>query len=152
MKALNPLRMIPLLALASAGTVLAAPAESDWQRCRAIPDPAARLACYDSLPLSAPGTAAAPAPTAVERFGLEQKQALAGAADEISSSLPGAFEGWRSGTRFTLANGQVWQVNDGSSATYDTKDPKVTIRRGVFGVFYLQIEGLNKVVKVKRVQ
>lgn len=152
MKALTPLRMIPLLALAGAGSVLAAPAEGDWQRCRVMPDPAARLACYDSLPLAAPGAAAAPAPTAVERFGLEQKQALAGAADEISSSLSGPFEGWRSGTRFTLANGQVWQVSDGSSTTYTAQDPKVTIRRGVFGVFYLQIEGLNKVVKVKRVQ
>ena len=126
-------------------------ADSAWQRCRLMPDPAARLACYDSL-VPAPGPAAAPAANPVERFGLEEKQALAGAADEITSTLPGVFEGWQSSTRFQLANGQTWQVSDGSRATFNANDPKVTIRRGVFGVFYLQVEGLNKVVKVRRLQ
>ncbi|WP_396269110.1 hypothetical protein [Ideonella sp.] len=139
------------------------PAAADWQRCRQVSEAAARLACYDKLAdmavaqPAAPVAAAAPAvpppvKTPTERFGLEQKAAQEGAADTITSVLPGDFEGWDAKTKFTLANGQVWQVTDGSRAYWPAKSPKVTIRRGVLGAFYLQVEGLNTTAKVKRLQ
>lgn len=139
------------------------PAAADWQRCRQVGDTAARLACYDKLadlaaaqaasPVAATTPAAiAPAKTPTERFGMEQKAAQEGAADTITSVLPGDFEGWEPKTKFTLANGQVWQVTDGSRVYWPAKSPKVTIRRGVLGTFYLEVEGLNSIAKVKRLQ
>lgn len=122
--------------------------------CRAMPDPASRLACYDRLPIPAVGASAAQAPASspTERFGLELKIASTGAVDEIVSRLPGRFEGWSSGTRFKLANGQTWQVSDGSRAVFSAENPSVTIRRGAMGAFYLRVEGLNKEARVKRVE
>lgn len=139
------------------------PAAADWQRCRQVSDAGARLACYDKLadiaaaqPPAAVATTtpAAPAPvkTPTDRFGLEQRATQEGAADTISSVLPGDFEGWGPKTKFTLANGQVWQVTDGSSVYWPAKSPKVTIRRGILGAFYLSVEGLNSTAKVKRLQ
>lgn len=141
----------------------ATPGTADWQRCRQVGEAAARLACYDKLADLAAAQPAAPVPAATpaapatvktptERFGLEQKAAQEGAADTITSVLPGDFEGWDPKTKFTLANGQVWQVTDGSSVYWLAKSPKVTIRRGVLGVFYLEVEGLNSIAKVKRLQ
>ena len=54
----------------------------------------------------------------------------------IESQIPGRFEGWQPNTRIRLANGQVWQVTDGSSRIYDVNNPKVEIRRGMLGAFY----------------
>ncbi|MBQ0934343.1 hypothetical protein [Ideonella paludis] len=150
----------------SAGFITAAwatPVAADWQRCRQVSEASARLACYDKLAdmavaqPAAPVAAAMPAvplpvQTPAERFGMEQKVAQEGAVDTITSMLPGDFEGWDAKTKFTLANGQVWQVTDGSRVYWPAKNPKVTIRRGVLGAFYLQIEGLNTTAKVKRLQ
>jgi hypothetical protein len=130
------------------------PADSALGRCRALPDAAARLACYDALPLppAAPAAAqaavkpAAPAPEAA--FGLESRRT---AVQDISSTLPGLFEGWDRNTRFTLANGQVWQVSDGTTASYYLRSPKVTVRRAALGSFRLEIEGVNQSPRVQRV-
>ena len=48
-------------------------------------------------------------------------------------------------------NGQVWQVTDGSSI-YDLVNPKVMIRRGMFSALYLNIDGDNRTVRVRRIQ
>ena len=89
------------------------------------------------------------APTAEASFGLESAKA---APQDISSSIVGLFEGWERNTRFKLANGQVWQVSDGSSAVYYLRDPKVTVRRALLGGFDLEIEGARKSPRVKRVE
>ena len=149
-----------LLLIIIAGTALAD--ETDWQRCRGIKDPAARLACYDAL-VSAPGKdqpAVRPQPGATQpsspqaaagQFGLEQR-ASKPEQEAIQSHIPGRFEGWQANSRIALANGQVWIISDGSSAYYDLVDPKVTIRRGMLGAFYLEIEGKNRSPRVKRIQ
>ena len=128
-------------------------------RCRGIADAVARLACYDALPLTASegraGQATAkPAnqPPAAEQFGLEGQSAPAPGVDAIESQIPGRFEGWQPNSIIRLANGQVWQVADGSSRTYDVNNPKVEIRRGVMGVFYFNIAGDNRTVRVRRIQ
>ena len=166
---LTPMHALATLATAlslTAGFLTSAwanPATADWQRCRQVSEAVARLACYDKLadmavaqpaaPVAAVAPAVpAPVKTPTERFGLEQKAAQEGAADTITSVLPGEFEGWGPKTKFTLANGQVWQVTDGSSVYWPTKSPKVTIRRGILGAFYLELEGLNTTAKVKRLQ
>lgn len=135
------------------------------QRCRAVPEAAARLACYDALPLSLParqspavapdrGQAtpaarpAAVAPAAAQNFGQEGRNEP----EALSSHIPGSFEGWGPRSRITLANGQVWQVVDGSEGVYFLQNPKVTVRRALMGGFQLDIEGAKRTPRVRRVQ
>lgn len=147
------------------GAALAA--DPTLQQCRAIPDAAARLACYDALPLSAspapaaaPASAAAPAPAAPQaaapetpaQFGLVREAAPVVDLPSIESTIPGHFDGWYPNRRVRLANGQVWQVADGSSRVYDLDNPKVTIRRGVLGAFYLDLSVDNWSIRVRRVE
>ena len=144
-------------------------------RCRAIADAAARLACYDALPLTgsvaqpaapmapaAAGAAAAPANAAPasqaqavdtpEQFGLEGRTLPKNLIDRIDSTIPGKFEGWWPNAPIRLANGQLWVVDDGSSRFYNLNDPKVTIERGMMGAFYLNVVGDNHTVRVKRLK
>jgi len=46
----------------------------------------------------------------------------------------------------------VWQISGGSPRAHDIDNPKVTIRRGTLGAFYLKIEGTNSSPRVKRLQ
>ena len=137
--------------------------------CRAIADAQARLVCYDGLPLpaiapAAPAVpvasvavaatpAAAPAPAkepAGGWFGLSRQSTETD--KSVTSVIPGHFKGWGPGTRFRLANGQVWRVSDDSSAFYDLNDPKVTITPGILGSYYLKVEGVNDSPHVRRVE
>lgn len=170
-----------LLACLATLPILAQAQESALRQCRAIADAQARLACYDGIPLAAasappspqPKPAAASAtsaplagavPVAVPaappaappaaaplaaQFGLPSP---AEAILAVETRFEGLFEGWRPGERIRLANGQVWQVVDGSSGVYDLKNPKVTIRRGALGRYFLDIEGAAKTPTVRRVE
>lgn len=151
--------------------LLAAPAAQgrDLATCRAVTDTAARLACYDALPLpggavAAPAPAAKPtgagvtpapaapaaatAPAAAPNFGQERRDEP----QALQSSIPGFFEGWGPRTRIRLANGQVWQVVDDSQGVYALTNAKVTVRRAMLGGFVLEIEGANKTPRVRRVE
>ncbi|MBL8329174.1 MAG: hypothetical protein JNJ71_10010 [Rubrivivax sp.] len=113
------------------------------------PGPAgARPAAAAATGTAAAGTALS---SAEQAFGLEQRSG-GGGMDAIRSRIPGPFEGWQAGTRFRLANGQVWQVSDGSSAFYRLRDPAVTIKRGALGSFVLDVEGVNQPIRVRRVE
>ncbi len=72
----------------------------------------------------------------------------------VVSTVPGEFTGWQgAGTRFTLANGQVWQVLDSSTRLrVKLTDPTVTIDKGALGTWYLRVDGYNTRAKVKRVK
>lgn len=131
-------------------------------RCRGIPEASARLVCYDALvvsPVQGKQPASMPSPVpprspvsqAPEPFGMEG-QAYKEELQSIESHIQGTFEGWQANSKIQLANGQVWQVSDGSSATYDLQDPKVKVRRGLLGAFYLEIEGKNRSPRVKRLK
>ncbi len=154
------------LALALLGSTGAALADdAAILGCRKLADAGARLACYDAIPASAarPGAApaaavpvaaaaAAPAASREQSFGLENVRRPE-APRQIDSTLAGDFEGWGPNTRFTLANGQVWRVVDGSSATLErTSKPKVRIVRNMFGTMFMEFEGTNSSPKVRRVQ
>ena len=145
-------------------------------RCSQIGDAAARLACFDQLAVQvrqraaqptapaaqAAAQAAAPAPQAaattasagdrrVAEFGLP-RAADAQPLQAIESRIDGRFEGWGPNTRLKLANGQVWQIVDGSRGPGNGDSPKVTIRRGALGALYLEIEGEPRMPRVRRVQ
>jgi hypothetical protein len=147
-----------LVATGLALPVAAQPAGEGWQRCRAIADAAARLACYDALVdagtaaagAAAPMAAPAPAPAAAAAdFGLS---GTARSLQAVTSSLPGLFQGWGPNARLRLANGQVWQVVDGSSAALYLHDPAVTVRRAALGSYVMEIAGTNHAPRVRRVE
>jgi hypothetical protein len=150
-------------------------------RCRSIADAAGRLACYDSLvvpltdarsvaskPVAQPDGRPAPGQVApissatpsaavtspqlkTDQFGLENR-AAPGTLDAIESHIPGRFEGWEAKSTIKLANGQVWQIADDSNRYLTLNDPKVRIRRGALGAFYLEFEKINHSPRVRRIQ
>lgn len=138
--------------------------DDSLQRCRALADPSARLACYDALaaapkppqppaPAVAPAAAvvaAKPAPKPADNFGLPASKRT-DEAQEVQSSVGPRFDGWGPNTRIRLDNGQVWQVTDGTSTSLPERARKVTVKRGALGSYYLDIEGLNTSPRVRRV-
>ncbi|MFG6414231.1 hypothetical protein ACG02S_10000 [Roseateles sp. DC23W] len=158
------------LTLALVASVGAASAQVDGlQRCRAVSDTHARLACYDALadarpvpsappaPLAAPAAPVVPTPAATsavksaDTFGLPFARPV-GEPQTLQSSVDADFAGWRPNQRIKLANGQIWQITDGSSVSLPRGERKVSVRHGMFGSFHLDIEGLNTSPKVKRIE
>ena len=150
---LNMKLMVPVL-LAVMSMPATAADDGALRQCRVLTDAAARLACYDALPLAAPSTVSATAPplaaaAPAAAFGLlppEEK------VQEITSTIPGLFDGWGPRSLIRLANGQVWQVTDDSRGVYALRDPKVRVKRASLGSFVLDIEGANLLPRVRRVE
>jgi hypothetical protein len=117
-------------------------------RCRKIADSAQRLECYDAVPVATTSeTTPRPGP---DNFGLERKK-LDGDVEAIESSIAGHFEGWVPNQKIQFANGQVWQISDDSKGFLSFTDPKIKVRRGVFGAFYLEIQGTKRTAAVRSV-
>jgi len=51
-----------------------------------------------------------------------------------------------------MANGQLWEVTDGSQAAYRLSDPKVRISRGISGSFFMEIQGVSQTPRVRRIE
>jgi len=133
--------------------------ETTLEQCRAIADPSARLACYDGLPL--PANAGGPTakveskarlPETPAQFGLSREVTPSVDLASIESTIPGHFDGWYPRRRVRLANGQVWQVAEETTRLYELDNPKVTIRRGVLGAYYLNLSVDNRSIRVNRVE
>ena len=142
--------------------------------CRALAEAARRLACYDAIPLAAgaaaapvsthaaaatapaAGTgaaaavAASPAEVAAQHFGMPSRGEAT--SNRLDTHIDGIVDGWGPRTQFKLANGQVWEVEDGSSAAIYLRSPKVSVRRGFAGAYYLELEGSNRTPRVRRVR
>lgn len=147
--------MKKLLPLSLALVVVATSAsESPLQRCRALTDDRARLACYDAIPApgappSPSGTQGAPRGGDPAGFGLPAPEAPA---QELRSRLTGHFDGWEARTVFRLDNGQQWQIVDGTRAAYSLESPQVQIRRNAFGGYVMAIDGVAQTPRVRRVK
>lgn len=139
---------LPLLLLAS-GAALAD--DAAVLKCRTLPDTAQRLACYDAMPVGAVQPAAAR--SAEQSFGMPRAE-KAPEPEQIESTIVGDFDGWSGNTKFTLANGQVWRINDGSEAVLPRQhNPKIRIKRGLMGAaMYFQVVGHNSTARVRRLQ
>lgn len=96
--------------------------------------------------------ASASSPAAGDRRGLRAE--APDDESDVVSRLPGTFTGWQGGEMFKLENGQVWRSIDSGSTLRGVTltNPQVTIRKGVFGTWYLKVEGYNTSVKVERVE
>ncbi|WP_154382522.1 hypothetical protein [Pseudoduganella rivuli] len=155
------IRILPAVLLA-AGPALAAVDDAALRQCRAMADAAARVACYDAIPLGQPAAAPRADERATERAN-EQRRAIdtfgmpAGVrkenrVDSYETHIAGRFDGWEGGQVIRLANGQAWRVVDSTVDTLDLTDPKVTVRRGLSGAVFLDIDGANRSPRVQRVQ
>jgi hypothetical protein len=87
-------------------------------------------------------------------FGLEKARAREASrqVDSIRSRVPGLFLGWTGDTVFRLENGQVWKQVESGSFGMRLENPEVEISRGWFGGYFLSVEGLNRRVRVERVE
>jgi hypothetical protein len=124
-------------------------------KCRALPDAASRLSCYDAMPLAgAPAPAVAPAVASEQNFGLRPAAQRKPAAqrDVVRSTVVGEIGGWSPGTRITLANGQVWRVVDGDAVLPMMRNPQAEVSRGLMGAYFLQVAGHTSAARVARVQ
>jgi hypothetical protein len=173
-------KSLPVFLLATALWGVAAPAQADSaaiENCRRLDDATRRLACYDAIKVAAPEAAkasapaaglpaaaaatgsaaptpaaAAPARDATTAFGLPQS-ANPQAVDVIESTVGPMFSGWRPRDRIRLGNGQVWEVIDEVSGTIEPKPLiKVRIKRGLFGGYTMEFEGINRWAQVRRLQ
>lgn len=127
--------------------------------CQRIHDDLARLVCYDNL-FDEPNPEN---PTVIselknvnphDEFGKEHVQPTP--VSRVEANLVGYFTGWTGKTVFTLDNGQVWrQVNNGMK-NYNPRDPiyepKITISKGLFGSYKLRVDGVVRIINVKRVK
>lgn len=115
----------------------------------ANPDPAERINAADSQ--SAERSADAPPARDDDEFGFEFKRTAEGP-DRIVARVVGEFRGWNGDTVFELDNGQVWEQVNKQRFRYSGPDRTVEIRRASFGSFLLSPEGLNRRVRVARVE
>jgi hypothetical protein len=141
------------LALACSAAVAA---DADLLHCLAITDSPARLACYDALATAVRDAPAQPsaAKTAAadQNFGRPPAVVQPLASKVLDSRIAGSIAGWQRDSRIPLINGQVWQIVGDPAAFAPLNSPKVSITPGMFGSYFLEVEGLTFQVRVKRVQ
>lgn len=142
-------RVPAALGILLAAVPAAAGLGDELRLCAGIEAAPERLACYDRL---AQGQGAAAAPE--QDFGLPDQAGDAAEPEEIRSALAGAFTGWRPGTVFTLRNGQVWQCVNDDQAFYPRipENPEVTIRRRFMGAYWMEVAGVSRKIKVRRLK
>lgn len=71
----------------------------------------------------------------------------------IEARIEGRFSGWTGNDRFELDNGMVWrQAEADQFAMPATENPQVTVSPGLFGAWYLSVEGYSRRVRVERVR
>jgi hypothetical protein len=120
-------------------------------QCRALPDTARRLACYDAMPLG--NAQSAPAQTPEQAFGMAPPSKKAATPETIHSTVAGRLDGWSPGAQIRLANDQVWRVTDDSDAVLPVlQNPPVTVSRGLLGAYFLQVDGYKSTARVARVR
>ena len=161
MKLNFPRTALAALCLWPVASALAQTDDAALLRCRQTPTDTARLSCYDALADQVrqrgpgrPAAAATPAPTLADKVAEFGQPPQPGAADieVMESRIAGRFEGWRPGQRLTLANGQVWQIVDDSSGFGDSNEPVVRIRRAALGSFMMEVDGVTRSPRVKRLR
>lgn len=103
--------------------------------------------------LAPAGSAYTPAQPVEDRRGF-YPDAVSDDGSPIYSSIVGPFTGWsKRGDKFTLANGQVWEAIDSTTRLkVKLENPSVTLTPGMINGWFLQVDGYNTKVRVKRVR
>jgi hypothetical protein len=155
--------------------LLGVPVAVSAQECAEIEDSAERLACYDARHATSPGAAeedavapqpandSPPVPAEAPREAESAAPVAAAVPDEFGKEEPldtpkeyieaTIAEVSKSGLVYYLHldNGQVWREVEDSTLRF-REGRKVTITEGILGSYDLQMEGQNKIVKVRRVR
>lgn len=153
---LLPALLLPVLAAAQTD-------DAALLRCAAQSDATARLGCFDALarqarerqaagPVRPVAATAAAAPDAKRTAEFGKPRIDASEIDVLESRIPGRFSGWGPRQRFTLANGQVWEISDDSSSFGNAQDVAVKIRRGAIGSYFMDVDGVRRSPRVRRVE
>jgi len=75
------------------------------------------------------------------------------AREAFQTRIVGEFEGWTGNTRFELENGMVWRQDERTRYRFQPiENPVVTIKPGLLGSWYLQVEGHKRTVRVERIK
>lgn len=72
--------------------------------------------------------------------------------DVIQSEIDGTFKGWTGKTRFKLKNGDIWQQRQQATFITSLESPKVTIKKGRFGFYTMEVPAIKRKVHVKRIR
>jgi hypothetical protein len=115
----------------------------------AAPVPAAGAPQPGPAPAPPPATAA---PSAEADFGVDKPPEDRGEVRSIRSHIVGFFRGFEGGTEVRLANGQLWRQMDSADLAVHKTDPQVVIEKGFFGGYRLSVNGLNRSIRVKRIE
>ncbi|WP_411834189.1 hypothetical protein [Pseudoxanthomonas mexicana] len=76
-----------------------------------------------------------------------------GSSEPIVDRIAGEFAGFAKGRQYLLENGQLWQQTDTAQlAGVRRSHPKVTLKPGLMGVWFMTIEGYNTAAKVQRIK
>ena len=152
---------------APAAAPTSAPAPVAARQPEPAPAPAPAAAVAEPAPAPAAPAAAAPAPAPAPAttvaastsprqdeagFGSERQEIPAEDVKSITSRIDGEFTGWSGETVFPLENGQVWQQIQSGRMSWRADRPEVTIKRGMFGSYMLRVKGVNKSVRVRRIE
>ncbi len=74
-----------------------------------------------------------------------------GSNEPITGVLQGEFRGFGKGRVYVLDNGQEWEQTDATTlAGVRKSSPRVSIKPGVMGVWYMKVDGVNTQPKVRR--
>ncbi|TDV31813.1 hypothetical protein [Stenotrophomonas sp. CC22-02] len=74
-----------------------------------------------------------------------------GSSEPITGVLQGEFRGFGKGRIYALDNGQEWEQTDATTLAGVRKaSPRVSIKPGVMGVWYMKVDGVNTQPKVRR--
>jgi hypothetical protein len=134
----------------------------EFLTCSRIQQNGERLACYDrAVAYLQRGGEQLLAPSAESSFGLQAsvtesraEQASSGQSEATISSVTAsvsAVNSMQDGLRIALDNGQTWRQVTGSTAFAPRAGDRVTIRRGAFGSFLMDVPN-GPALRVRRIK
>lgn len=132
------MRRLPVLSLLL--LALPAAAQPASHECAVVPNPAARLACYDRAFPPPPEAVEAASEKAQAEFGLEagaEQGPLAQPQPERIESAVAKVDHSRGGRAFTLENGQVWTQTEARTVGHVRPGEVVQVRKAVLGGYTL---------------
>ncbi len=132
-----------------AGATAGAAASASPSPAPAAPASSAPVASPDPAPAAQPPSTQTASASPEDNFG---KDTSGDGPKKVKSRVVGEFTGWDGKTIFRLENGQVWQQAEQGRMSWRAENPEVTVSRGLFGVYRLSVKGVNKKIKVKRIE